>query len=327
MPGRNDAIHFVETLYGGTKEPESTWMKTVAAAAAPLFGPSTVVAASHIDLSGPAMRVVRLHGISRELSDEEMAASIDGQASSDWVGLTRTPVTVVSEHYGSATATRPGMTTLRAKDVLGISTRVGDEAFLVATTLAAPLRLDPRARRRWSRLAAHLSAAVRLRWASANRPSPREAILSPNGRVEHLESPSQPPDKIASLRRAVREIETARSGLRHSRPERALAMWRALVDGRWSLVDDFDSDGKRFIVARRNPPRAAKARALEHDERIVAILAIEGRSNKQIAYELGFAEATVSNLLRSAAAKVGARTRVELVGVLAALERTAEGRE
>ena len=60
---------------------------------------------------------------------------------------------------------------------------------------------------------------------------------------------------------------------------------------------------------------------------IVAILAIEGRSNKQIAYELGFAEATVSNLLRSAAAKVGARTRVELVGVLAALERTAEGRE
>jgi DNA-binding CsgD family transcriptional regulator len=317
MTRRRDAIHFVESLYGGAEETESTWMKTVVAAAAPLFGPSTVVAMSRLDLSGAASRVRALEGVSREVSQADMVASITGQPTSEWHRLTSVPVTVLSEHFGADTATRPGIALLRANDVLGISTRIGDEALILASTLSSQLRIDARSRRWWSRLSAHLAAAARLR----ARPVEADAILTPSGKVEHAEEAARPPQRVAALRRAVREIEAARGTLRRSHPERALAMWTALVDGRWSLVDRFDGDGRRFVVARKNPPRSAKARALDPMERAAAHLAVHGRSNKQIAYELGLAEATVSGLLRSSAGKVGARSRVELVGVLAALER------
>ena len=44
----------------------------------------------------------------------------------------------------------------------------------------------------------------------------------------------------------------------------------ALLEGRWSLVDRFDSDGRRFIVAYRNPPGVLNPRRLTAREREVA---------------------------------------------------------
>jgi hypothetical protein len=37
-----------------------------------------------------------------------------------------------------------------------------------------------------------------------------------------------------------------------------LASWNALVAGRWSIVDAFDSDGRRLIVARASTSQPAR---------------------------------------------------------------------
>jgi len=52
----------------------------------------------------------------------------------------------------------------------------------------------------------------------------------------------------------------------------AMENWRGLVDGRWSLVDRFDSDGKRFVVAVKNDPEARDPRGLSRREQQVSEL-------------------------------------------------------
>jgi hypothetical protein len=44
-------------------------------------------------------------------------------------------------------------------------------------------------------------------------------------------------------------MDLARGRMSKRNPERALQLWRALVDGRWSLVDSFETDGRRYVVA------------------------------------------------------------------------------
>jgi DNA-binding NarL/FixJ family response regulator len=103
--------------------------------------------------------------------------------------------------------------------------------------------------------------------------------------------------------------------LRRSSPDEAIALWRALVAGRWSIIDHFDSDGRRYLVARRNQPAPA-ARGLgvlSPRERDVLARAALGHTNKLIAYELGVAVATVASALASAAVKLGVATRAELI--------------
>jgi DNA-binding NarL/FixJ family response regulator len=96
-------------------------------------------------------------------------------------------------------------------------------------------------------------------------------------------------------------------------------MWRALVDGRWSLVDGFDSDGKRFVVARRNEPCAVALHTLTSRETHVASLAARGHSNKLIAYELGLSEATIATHVARAKSKLGVHSRVQLASVVSLL--------
>ena len=64
------------------------------------------------------------------------------------------------------------------------------------------------------------------------------------------------------------------------------------VSARWTLVDRYERDGRRYIVAREGAARTRGAAALSERERQVVALASLGRSNKLIAYELGPAHAT-----------------------------------
>lgn len=93
----------------------------------------------------------------------------------------------------------------------------------------------------------------------------------------------------------------------------ALKLWRALIDGRWSLIDRFDRDGRRFILAHRNDLSGRSLRALTSRERQVASYAAMAHSNKLIAYELGISLGAVSTHLSAALAKLGLESRVELV--------------
>lgn len=90
-------------------------------------------------------------------------------------------------------------------------------------------------------------------------------------------------------------------------------IWKAMVAGRWTLVDQFESDGRRYVVAKVNSPASGAISKLSERESQVVALASLGRSNKVIAYELGLAEGTVATLLTRSRKKLGAATFDDLL--------------
>lgn len=173
-------------------------------------------------------------------------------------------------------------------------------------------RLPPREVHRWSYVAAHLATAFRIRrqlegWSSSARVNEMpgvEAIFAPNGKLSHAQQPAQTESARAALSRAVKALDRARGSLRRRNPEEAIAIWQAMVSGRWSLLDHFDSDGRRYVLAHRNDPQVPDARGLTLRERQVAAYAELGHSNKVIAYELGLSTSTVGTHLARARAKL-----------------------
>jgi DNA-binding CsgD family transcriptional regulator len=91
-------------------------------------------------------------------------------------------------------------------------------------------------------------------------------------------------------------------------------------DGRWSLVDWFDSDGRRFVLALPNTPEVVDPRGLSERENLVATYAIHGDSGKLIGYRLGISKASVSTALHSAMHKLGVKTRAQLIERFRAFE-------
>jgi DNA-binding CsgD family transcriptional regulator len=178
----------------------------------------------------------------------------------------------------------------------------------------------------WSRVAAHIAAGLRLRRRLAQqeiRPSVEAAILSPSGVVLHAEGPAKMRTARDALRDATMAIEKARGRLRRSDPDAALKLWRGLLDGRWSLIDRFEQDGRRLIVAHRNNVTTRGLRALTFRERQVAAYAALGHSNKLIAYELGLSLGSVGTHLTSVLMKLGAKSRIELVQLASCLHGNA----
>ncbi len=85
-----------------------------------------------------------------------------------------------------------------------------------------------------------------------------------------------------------------------------------MVEARWTLVDRYEENGRRYVLARENAPGGRRAGRLSTREQQVASLAALGRSSKLIAYELGIAYATVRVLMARACAKLGVSSRAEL---------------
>ncbi len=115
------------------------------------------------------------------------------------------------------------------------------------------------------------------------------------------------------MRDAAVRADRARGELRRTDPDEALKIWKALVQGRWSVVDWFDSDGRRFVLALPNPPDVIDPRGLTEREMQVVTYAVYAHSNKMIAYQLGISRPRVSSLLQSAMKKLSIRTHAELV--------------
>lgn len=124
------------------------------------------------------------------------------------------------------------------------------------------------------------------------------------------------------LRRVARGVDRTRGSLREGDRGRSVELWSALLDGLWTIVDQFDSGGRRFIVARRNEPRVVERGRLSCRERQVLELAACGHANKVIAHDLGIPHGTVASALARAMRKLGVGSRAELVQ-LAAFARSA----
>lgn len=123
------------------------------------------------------------------------------------------------------------------------------------------------------------------------------------------------PELLAAAELRELAIRADSSSGRRSDPTEAASAWGALVKGRSTIVDQFDAHGRRYIVVRR---RDGLHSTLTPREREVLHYAARGYAGKRIAYELGISQSTVALHLKSAASKLGYRSRVCLVLALAA---------
>ena len=219
-----------------------------------------------------------------------------------------------------------GATRGRYADGWGGIAHTGDgRALVVGTGLLERQRPDAATCSRWSRAASHLGAGLRLlrTLERACGGARDEAVLDSGGTVHHACGPARAQCARDALRDAVRRIDRARTRAGRADADTALASWEALVCGRWSLVDRFDADGRRYLVARRNDPAVSDPRGLSRCEAQAAEFLSLGHSEKQIGYALGISSAAVSRSIRSAVRKLGLRSRAELASLFAG--RAAEG--
>lgn len=198
-------------------------------------------------------------------------------------------------------------------DALGLVARdPSGSGMCVCVGLRETTSLTSRRAALLTKVAVHLGAGSRLRRAkNLGFPDDAEAILTPNGNVLHANEFAK--NKRDLLDEGRRQRNEARNTTHD--PEKALEIWRGLTAGRWSLVDHFDTDGKRFLLAMKNIPTVDKRADLTPRERRVCALAAMGHRDKEIAYMLGLSSASVTASLHRARVKLGVKSRVELARI------------
>lgn len=230
--------------------------------------------------------------------------------------------------------------TVGAGTMMAITAAGGDDSFGIRCVDAAGRgiclgllskgsHVVPDDRRLFVQLASHIGAGARLRRTleQESADARTEAIFEADGRLAHATGAATTASAREHLRRAVRDADRARLKRAREDEASALDLWQGLVEGRWSLIDRHDSDGRRYYVAVRNPPVAVRERALSSMEARVAALVAAGEPNKVIGYALGVAESTVSGYVTSVLRKLGAASRVELIQIARALQLDLSGGE
>ncbi len=98
--------------------------------------------------------------------------------------------------------------------------------------------------------------------------------------------------------------------------------WRDLVSGRLRIIQRFDKDGRRYVVARRS--KGTKLRGVQLTERELSVVErrVRGAPLKDIAAALGVSISTVAKSLKRALGKLGLENQAELIAVLGASRGT-----
>lgn len=207
----------------------------------------------------------------------------------------------------------------RAVDMLGvIGSSTPNAGAVLVSVVPSTDRISARTLANGSRLASHLATGHRLLRSRRAQP---DAVLDPAGHLHHLSAPVAR-EELTLLSEATHAIEAARGKLRRSDPEAALALWKGLIAGRWTLVDHFDTDGRRYVLAKRNLRERPWEMLSERESGAVA-QAARGRSHKLIASALGMSTTSVAMHLARAARKIGARSRIELIAAYRAAHEDA----
>ncbi len=335
---RADEVSVVEAAYrlDGT---ETEWLGGIANAAAPLLGDDCGVAAATVAVEPGTCQVRAIATLGGQPGFAEAVATAHHDSHLEIrLGILRSaPCTSLASSGGSRwVEADPGSQPLLLLGIRDVASVVGVDSGRYGVLLHAyrsgPTRPSRRHVSRWSRVASHLAAGFRVRRGLAGarmyacaRPDAFagcEAIFTQAGRLEHAESPADHARK--SLAHAVLAVNRARGNLRTDDPDAALDAWKGLVAGRWSLVEHIDTDGKRFLVARKNDPDTFGPGGLSQRERQVLADRARGLSLKLIAYDLGLSIASVSRCLQAGMAKLGVSCDAELVA-LSPARGTAKG--
>lgn len=210
---------------------------------------------------------------------------------------------------------REALGRIGCQDSLGVLSRERSGAtVLVSIPFARAAPVPSRTLGQLSRVTAHVCSAIRLRTRASGEDV--EAWLAPSGKLLDARGSARDREARESLGVAVRKVERARGHLRRTSPEEALDLWQALFEGRWSIVEQVESDGKRMVLARRNEPGVSDPRSLTPGERDVLAYVALGHSNKYVAYLLGVTAGAVSSRLASALRKLGVCSRREAIALL-----------
>jgi DNA-binding CsgD family transcriptional regulator len=329
-----DWLAIVEAAYR-TDLAERTWLEEVLETARPILDEGAGVAALLYDASSMAslvpVRFVSRGGPDGIDSGECIRLIEAGAPDPRFLAATFGALScgLVSETFGvQFPAVLDHVQAFGVADMLAVNgIDPGLHGCFLTGNLPRRRRVAPRTRGMWTRVATHLAAGYRLRRrlgggmaadrrrALQPRAGASEAVLQPSGKIEHAVGVAVEREAREALRRAVRALERSRGPLRRKDPQVALDAWKGLVEARWTLIDHFDSDGRRYVVAASNETQSRSLRALSPRERQVVAYAALGHQNKLIAYELGLSPSTVGVLLGRAARKLGARSRVELARV------------
>lgn len=210
------------------------------------------------------------------------------------------------------------------KDMLALwatdSEHHGVGIHIPSAAVIAPSRKD---RERWHMLSVHIAAGHHLRRRLAQTPRgtpvtqiPLDAValLDPKHfSVAEAAGEAKNHRALDEIRRAAIGVDLARARLRNGETCEALRLWDRVLRGRSSIVDWFDADGRRFILALPNAPHIRDPRGLTEREYQVATHVGAGESSKLVAYRLGVSRSRVSELLHRAMRKLGVETTGQLV--------------
>ena len=312
----------VEAIYSQLEiESPSRWIARVLPHLSACVGWSQGGYAHAYDLRGPVERWKLSTPVTHELPAEVAETvvrcfEVAPPEMNRYLFLSGGPTGTFSDHAGTTfdKMAGEGGTSARAgvRDCAFVNAaNPNNNGILFCITCAKPRSLGTGERRRLSMIAAHVAAAQRLLRALSRRKVKPAAIFEVDGRVAHVEKTHE--RALPLLRERILAVERARGRLRRTDPDAALAAWEALLRGEYSTIDRFESDQRRYVSACVNQPTLLDPRGLTAAEGAVAAWAARGHPEKLIAYELGLAQGTVSALLARAYAKLGVRSRAELV--------------
>lgn len=325
---RFDPIRVLEACYAPGAS-DASWLQAIVEALAPLSDARSAWAQT-VDAADPArLRVVTRARLGEEpdptsvLFPEWCAASpavveavFAPRPSVDW--FTRRAHTALRHDRRGVLSAWRARPAERRESVAVLAADATRRGVALAFGQRPGYRPPSRLVHQLAQIAGHLASAVRLRRTLEPDIDPVDhadvaAVLDPSGRVHDATDGARSLAARDALRHAVRLVERARGRLRDTDPEAALALWRGLVDGRWSLVDQVEADGRRWVLARRNAPGEHDPKALTPRERAVAAYAALGQANKAIGFALGVSASTVSAHLESAQRKLRLASRGQLI--------------
>ena len=324
-PVTSASIDMVEAAYRPAPD-ESDWLECVLAAGLSTMGQA--VFATGVTFKRPGKgQIARVQawkhaGASDEVQKASVkhATKVPKEVERAWFrqGLVDTASQVCDEsrRFFEAIASKTGM--IRDGLLVNAIDPDGHGAY-IAILLPELTKLDSAERERWKMLGAHLTAGHRV-WAAiasatgqSTLPCGAEAVVDPQTfRVTDAAGCGKDPNIAAMLRDCARRVDRARGRLKKTDPDEALQSWWALMHGRWSMVDWFDSDGRRFVLGVPNPPDLGDPRGLTERELQVVSYAARGETGKLISYRLGVTRGTVSHELNAAMRKLGVKTQGQL---------------